>query len=431
MADKQEWWVQVDPVKLSEEARYRILRYVVERHGGKRVMELTGVSRVTLWRLLERKSPVKPEYVGPLLRLLSLQEFEELVAVGERLRSLGIVREDGAIDYSLALEILAIAKHDEYLKNAILRFVVQEFREDLKRMLGVSFAGIKLEWTRDFEEFLAERKRRKKVKSPETVKYYKSLFTKYLQGRELSEELIEYVASHENKWLRNVFRHYVQYLYHRRRISGETMAWILEVVPSRSYRLDVRPYPIEPSDVRRTVEHLRRSHRLYYAIYRLMLESGARLSHALLMLENWRPEERVEIPGTSIAAQRLVCFSAEGFCRYYMGLREVSKPCEWIYFSRDTLELIMEFAPRHVNRHQVTKYAERNNLVLPKYLRKIAWRIMVKTMSRETARFAQSRFGELSVSEARYEDLLRETDSQYPRYLESLNRLVLAEATEV
>lgn len=87
------------------------------------------------------------------------------------------------------------------------------------------------------------------------------------------------MANHENKWLRNVFRHYIQYLYHRRRISGETMAWILEVVPSRSYRLDVRPYPFEPSDVLRTVEHLRRSHRLYYAIYRVMLESGARLSH--------------------------------------------------------------------------------------------------------------------------------------------------------
>ena len=358
MAEKQEWWMQVDPAKLSEEARYRILKHAVEKHGRKRVMELAGVSRVTLWRLLEKKSPVKPEYVKPILKLLSRHEFEELVTVGERLRSLGIVKEDGTIDYSLALELLAVAKHDEYLKNAILRFVVQEFREDLKKMLGVSFARIRLEWTQDFEEFLAERKRRKKVRSPETIRYYKSLFSRYLQGKELTEELIEYVANHENKWLRNVFRHYIQYLYHRRRISGETMAWILEVVPSRSYRLDVRPYPIELSDVRRTIEHLRRSHRLYYTIYRVMLESGARLSHTLLMLENWRPEERVEIPETSITTRRLVCFSVEGFCRYYMGLREVNKPCEWVYFSRKTLELLMEFAPRHVNRHQVTKYAD-------------------------------------------------------------------------
>jgi len=31
------------------------------------------------------------------------------------------------------------------LKNAILRFIVQEFRDDLRKMLGISTVGIKLE----------------------------------------------------------------------------------------------------------------------------------------------------------------------------------------------------------------------------------------------------------------------------------------------
>jgi hypothetical protein len=44
--------------------------------------------------------------------------------------------------------------------------------------------------------------------------YYRSLFKRYLEGKTLSEELVEYVVNHENKWLRNVFRHYVQYLYY-------------------------------------------------------------------------------------------------------------------------------------------------------------------------------------------------------------------------
>ena len=103
-----------------------------------------------------------------------------------------------------------------------------------------------------------------------------------------------------------------------------------------------------------------------------------------------------------------------------MGLRGASKPCKWIYFSRETLELIEKVAPRHINRHQITKYVKRNNLLLPKYVRKIAWRLMVKTMGRETARFTQSRFGELQVSEARYEDLLSEADQQYPAYIRLL-----------
>ena len=55
---------------------------------------------------------------------------------------------------------------------------------------------------------------------------------------------------------------------------------------------------------------------------------------------------------------------------------------------------------------------------MPKYMRKIAWRLMIKAMPEKIARFIQSRFGELRVSEARYEDLLGEADQHCSRYLE-------------
>ncbi|MEM4831880.1 MAG: hypothetical protein QW740_05575 [Sulfolobales archaeon] len=60
------------------------------------------------------------------------------------------------------------------------------------------------------------------------------------------------------------------------------------------------------------------------------------------------------------------------------------------------------------------EYVKRRSMVLPKMIRKIAWRIMVQTIPREVARFIQSRFGELRVSEARYEDLLSEADDTTP-----------------
>jgi len=236
------------------------LKYVVERHGRKKVLEETGISRVTLWRLLERKSSVKPEYVKSLLKLLTRKDFEKIVSARDKLRVLGILRDDDTIDYSLALEILAVAKDDEYLRNAILRFVVQNFGEDLRKMLGISFAGIKMTWSEDFEYFLRECKKRRKVKNPETLKYYKSLFEKNLEGKELSEELIDYVVNNPNKWLRNIFQHYIRYLYFRRKISPETFGWIMEVVPSRSYKLDVRPYRIELEDVRKTLTYLKQHH---------------------------------------------------------------------------------------------------------------------------------------------------------------------------
>lgn len=61
------------------------------------------------------------------------------------LRSLGILRNDETIHYSLILEIVNMVRGNEYLKNTILRFVIQEFKEDIKKMLGISFISIKFE----------------------------------------------------------------------------------------------------------------------------------------------------------------------------------------------------------------------------------------------------------------------------------------------
>ncbi|MEM4004691.1 MAG: integrase [Desulfurococcaceae archaeon] len=66
---------------------------------------------------------------------------------------------------------------------------------------------------------------------------------------------------------------------------------MIEVVPSRGYRLDVRPYQISMEDVRKTLEFLRENHRLYYTVYRAMLESGARFEHVLEMIKTWKPDE--------------------------------------------------------------------------------------------------------------------------------------------
>jgi intergrase/recombinase len=198
----------------------------------------------------------------------------------------------------------------------------------------------------------------------------------------------------------------------------------MEVVPSRSYRLDVRSYPISIEDIAKTMNTLRESHELYYLVYRLMLEGGLRLSHATHLVENYNPREVVEIKGLEIDTPRLVCFYDKGFCRYYVGIRETAKPCEWAYFSTKTLKLLEEYAGSTVNRRPLEKYVKRRSLLLPKYMRKAAWRLMIRVMPREVARFIQSRFGELKVSEARYEDLLSEADTHYPRYLEELDKIL-------
>ena len=56
------------------------------------------------------------------------------------------------------------------MKQAILGFCVENFREDLKKM-GLLSSTVTLSWKKGFEEFLATRK---KVASPMTLAYSKS-----------------------------------------------------------------------------------------------------------------------------------------------------------------------------------------------------------------------------------------------------------------
>jgi intergrase/recombinase len=358
------------------------------------------------------------------LQHLSEQEFASLVGAEDRLRAAGILRSNGMVDYSVAIEILRRSLQDPYLKSLLLKFVAEHFREDLRKLLSLSVYGVKMLWSEDFERFLAERKKRRKVRAQDTLQYYKSLFLRFLEGKELSEQLIDYVINHKNRWLRNVFRHYIQYLYHKRLISPETFGWIMEVVPSRGYKLDVRPYQINLDDVVKALQYLKQHHEKYYLIYRLMLEGGLRLSHAVHIVKTFNPKEVVEIPEIHLETPRLVCFNDKGFCRYYAGIRGSQKPCEWAYLSIETLELLKRFSGDNIDRRTVTRYAIRHSLLAPKYMRKVSWRLMIKVMPREVARFVQSRFGELKISEARYEDLLSEADNYYPKYLEKLRELV-------
>jgi hypothetical protein len=226
-----EWFRRVNIIKaLSDEARRKILERVKEKLGFTRALEVLDISKGAMHNYLHGLRRVPDEVVYRALRLLDEREFNEIVQGVDRLRAVGIIREDGSIDYSLILQALTLASRDEYLKQALLKFTVENFREDLRKMLGMSLAHVVFKWEPGFEEFLRERKKRRKVLDPETIAYYKSLFMKHLEGKTLSEELVEYVVNHENKWLRNVFRHYIQYLYFLRRIPPETYEWVMGVL---------------------------------------------------------------------------------------------------------------------------------------------------------------------------------------------------------
>jgi hypothetical protein len=90
-----------------------------------------------------------------------------------------------------------------------------------------------------------------------------------------------------------------------------------------------------------------------------MLEGGLRPSHAIYIVENYKAMEIVEINGLGVDTPRLVCFHDKDFCRYHVGVRETAKPCEWAYFSTETLRFLEKYAGSTVNRRSLELYVKR------------------------------------------------------------------------
>jgi hypothetical protein len=88
------WFDFLDLSKVSDEDRFRVLEYAVSKHGRARVQEVLGVSRITMWRLLSRQARVDNDKLRALLSLITQREFENLVSARDRLKALGVLRDD-------------------------------------------------------------------------------------------------------------------------------------------------------------------------------------------------------------------------------------------------------------------------------------------------------------------------------------------------
>jgi len=405
---------------IERDSRIKLLKFLKDRYGYRPLCRMLNISRSSMHRYLSGQRDIPDNLLQKILEYIEEDELMNILSAGESLKTLGFINENGSVNYKLAVEFMKHMFRDEYLRNMILDIVVKEYRSELKKLLGISFENIVFEWDEDFEYFLKNLKRRRKISSMSMLSYYKSIFMKYLEGRRLNVKLVDEIIRHENKWLRNIARHYIQYLYYKRGISPEAYGWLMNVIPSRSYRIYVKRYKIEDEDIRNTFKFLRENHEIYYIVYRLMLESGARYMHILRMIRDFNPDEYIETDYGY--TKRLVVF--DDFARYYLGLKYQYKRCDWIYMSIETLNMLMKIANKNIDRNQVRKYVKRHNLILPKYIRKYSWRLMVKVLGRELSRFLQSRFGELKISEKVYEDLLSETDEKYLDYLKVVEEYI-------
>jgi DNA-binding transcriptional ArsR family regulator len=149
----------IDVRGLSDDVRRAILKRVKAKLGFNEALSALDISRGALSYYLRGLRKTPDEVVSKAPQYLEERKFHEVVKGVDRLRAVGLVREDGSIDYSLVSQILALASRDEYLKQLMLRFVVDNFREELKKMLSLLPSTMRLSWGKGFEEFLTTREK--------------------------------------------------------------------------------------------------------------------------------------------------------------------------------------------------------------------------------------------------------------------------------
>jgi len=123
-----EWIHKVNVRGLSDDVRREILRRVKDKLGFNKTVEILDISKGSLHNYLNGLRRIPDDVISKALQYLDEKEFNEIVAGIDRLKAVGIIREDGSIDYSLILQAVALASKDEYLKQAILRFTVENFQ---------------------------------------------------------------------------------------------------------------------------------------------------------------------------------------------------------------------------------------------------------------------------------------------------------------
>ncbi len=178
------WHDVIDPGKISDEDRYRILEYVVSKVGRARVQEALGISRYTMWRLLKRQARVDDVKLKALLAFLTLSEFRDILSSRKLLESLGIIESDGRVNYAVVMEIIKYATKDSLLRQQIIDYVVKNFKEEIRKALGIVAVSIDLEWSSDFEKWLTETKSR--PISEGTLRDYRNFFKSCLEGKSLT-----------------------------------------------------------------------------------------------------------------------------------------------------------------------------------------------------------------------------------------------------
>ena len=421
------------PCVLDQQQALEVLFYLHKQRGYsvRRLAQLLDVSKSTIHRVLARQQAPPAKLRVKLCELLSDEELLQILRGRQLLEQYNLVDEDGRLNKALALALLDAMLQDELLREEVLSYILKYYKTEIIEKLSETLPKIQLRWSVGFEKWLTERK--SKPISQRTLKDYKNYWYNCLEGKVLGWHLTKQLNAkqmlcadgeyHPTAWPRQVFRHYVNYLYSIGRLDWDTYTRLLLAVPGRRYGRKVLQKPILIDDVKRTLQVLREERQDIYTLYLFMLYSAARFEHSLKIFKEWKTDEVVYVSYLNRNVKRLECF--EEFCRYYVGHENSQKPAGFAYFPTYLIHYINKYRSVLPGRRVIEKVVARLDVLRPKTIRIFAIREMKKVFDdTDTFKFITSKFGELTVSARHYLDLLSEADTIYSRYIKHIREVI-------
>ncbi len=381
---------------------------------------------------------IKGEQAGGIARIVDyraclLLDEEELIAILKRrqvLEAIGLIK-DGKVNVPLLISIIDATLDYEEAKQAVLELVAKRFKTELLELLGGTLPKIELHWDSEFERWLAEKK--SKPVTERTLKDYRNIWHTCLEGKVLGWHLLKQLEGnsmlcrdgkyHPTSWARQVFRHYIRFLYAQGKLDWDTYTRLLLVIPGRRYKKKVSQKPILEEDVVKTLQVLKEKRPDIHLVYLLMLYSGVRFEHVVNTIKNLNPDEVLYVEYLKSNIKRLTCL--ETHCRYYLGKETDIKPAAFMFVPRNLLPLIEGYKGRIPSRHHIYKVAVKKLGVLaPKYIRIFGIRLMDAVIKdNDTYKFILGKFSELTVTGGKYLWLLKKADEEYPKYIKHVEAL--------
>jgi len=216
----------------------------------------------------------------------------------------------------------------------------------------------------------------------------------------------------KNKWYASVLSKIAQFLWETGRIGIEDRERIKALVRGSVKRGDRRVHTpeVKAGDVASSIKSVSRVD--YRLVYEVMGYSGGRLKEACYLLNNSHRFRAVDL-GEAV--------------RVVMGYNRGFKRCEYLYLPKE-LWLRIRAGKWNVSAKNVTTYARKNKLILPKLVRKFHYQVMEDLgVDKEVRAFIQNRYSEITVSDEAYSKLVTRADQAYvnkilPRLQETLER---------